>query len=238
MKPKSQAKIDSSRWLAYAVAGVASSLVSTPCAEGAIHYSGRINQHFNGFDEETFPLVPGASLFFEHIHSCFVTSSCSFPGAAKVIIRGGSIAGYIPSCRFFQGDVSASNLDAHATIAQLPFSAKPGVLVAGATTSSCGGRPFRGAFRDDLDGFVGFRFDVGNGVQYGWARVSVDGSLVSANFRVLDYAYADPGETIRAGQKTERDAALVQEESLGALAFGAAGVLAWRKRRDVRSPGV
>jgi len=235
MKPKSQAKIDSSRWFAYAVAGVASGLVSTPCAEGAIHYSGRINERFNGSDEKTFPLVPGASLFFEHIHSCFARY-CSFPGEALVAILGGSIAGYIPSCRYFQGDVSASNLDAGATIAQLPFSAKAGVLVAGATTSSCGGRPFRGAFRNDLEGFIGFRFDVGNGVQYGWARVSVRAPSTAA-FRVLDYAYADPGETIRAGQKTERHAGPVQEESLGALAFGAAGVLAWRRRRDVRSPG-
>ncbi|HEY1584028.1 MAG TPA: hypothetical protein VGF73_13110 [Chthoniobacterales bacterium] len=207
--------------------------MSTPSAEGAIHYSGRINEHFNGSDEKTFPLVPGASLFFEHIHSCF-GMYCSFPGAAEVLIRGGSIAGYLPYCRHFQGDVSASNLDTGATVAQLPFSVKPGALVAGGTTSSCGGRPFRGGFRYDLDGYIGFRFDVGSGVQYGWARVSVR-DLVSANFRLLDYAYADPGEPIRAGQKAERDAGPVQEESLGALAFGAAGVLAWRRRRDVRS---
>ena len=235
MKAKSQAKIDNSRWFAYAVAGVASGLVSTPCAEGAIHYSGRINQRFNGSDEKTFPLVPGASLFFEHRPSFTSSTFFYFPGLAEVIIRGGSVAGYIPSCRYFQGDVSASNLDARASIAQLPFSAKPGVLVASATTSSCGGRPFRGQFRGpDLDGFIGFRFDVGNGVQYGWARVSVRATS-TANFRVLDYAYADPGETIFAGQKTERNAGPVQEESLGALALGAAGVLAWRRRRDVRS---
>ena len=230
MKPKSQAKIDSSRWFAYAVAGAASGLVSLPCAEGAIHYSGRINEHFNGSDEKTFPLVPGASLFFVH-RPPHTSSTFYSTGFAEAIIRGGSIAGYIPSCRYFQGDVSASNLDVRATLAQLPFSAKPGVLVAAATTSSCGGRPFRGQFRDDLEGFIGFRFDVGNGVQYGWARVSVH-DVGTANFRVLDYAYADPGETIRAGQKTERHAGPVQEESLGALAFGAAGVLAWRKRRS------
>ena len=234
MKPKSKAKIDGSRWAAYAVAGVASSLVSAPCAEGAIHYSGRIYQYFNGSDERTFPLVPGASLFFSHRpHS---TSTYIFiPGSARVIARGGSLAGYIPSCRYFQGDASASNLDAGATIAQLPFTAKPGVLVAGATTSSCGGRPFRGQFNSDSNGFIAFRFDVGHGVQYGWARVSVRGPTL-ANFRVLDYAYADPGETILAGQKkSERHAGPVKEDSLGALALGAAGVLAWRTRRDARS---
>ncbi len=106
--------------------------------------------------------------------------------------------------------------------------------MAAATTSSCGGRPFRGQFRNDLNGFISFRFDVGNGVQYGWARVSVRG-LTLANFGVLDYAYADPGEPILAGQKkSERDAGPVAEESLGALALGAAGLLAWRRRREER----
>ena len=90
MKPKSQAKIDSSRWFAYAVAGVASSLVSTPCAEGAIHYSGRINQHFNGFDEKTFPLVPGASLFFKHFPPH--TSSTFFDPGLAVNERGAMLA--------------------------------------------------------------------------------------------------------------------------------------------------
>jgi hypothetical protein len=58
-------------------------------------------------------------------------------------------------------------------------------------------------------------------------------------FRLVDYAYADPGEPIRAGQKSstemvpeESNDIIPQEGSLGALALGATGLLAWRKRRS------
>jgi hypothetical protein len=52
-----------------------------------------------------------------------------------------------------------------------------------------------------------------------------------ADFWLVDYAYADPGEPIRAGQTSSND--IVPEEgSLGALALGAAGLLAWRKSRS------
>jgi hypothetical protein len=83
MKPKSQAKIDSSRWLAYAVAGVASGLGGLPCAEGAIHYSGRINERFNGSDEKTFPLVPGAWLFFFIFTAVSKRRNAPFPALRK-----------------------------------------------------------------------------------------------------------------------------------------------------------
>jgi MYXO-CTERM domain-containing protein len=50
------------------------------------------------------------------------------------------------------------------------------------------------------------------------------------DFWLVDYAYADPGESIRAGQTSSNDAP--ELESLGGLALGAAGLLAWRKRRS------
>jgi hypothetical protein len=70
-------------------------------------------------------------------------------------------------------------------------------------------------------------------MQYGWARLRVQNGY-TADFKLLHYAYADPGETIGAGQKKERETSGVGEESLGALALGAAGVAAWRKRRRRR----
>jgi hypothetical protein len=50
-------------------------------------------------------------------------------------------------------------------------------------------------------------------------------------FTVLDYAYADPGEPIRAGQRRSTEQ-IPSEGSLGWLALGAAGVLQWRKSRS------
>jgi hypothetical protein len=65
------------------------------------------------------------------------------------------------------------------------------------------------------------------------------GEKANRAFEVLDYAYADRGEPIRAGQTSsnemvpeENDDIVPQEGSLGWLALGAAGLLAWRKRRS------
>jgi len=50
-------------------------------------------------------------------------------------------------------------------------------------------------------------------------------------FKLIDYAYADPGEPIRAGQKSSDERA-PDQGSLGSLAVGAVGLLAWRKSRS------
>ncbi len=67
------------------------------------------------------------------------------------------------------------------------------------------------------------------------------GGAQKYRFGLLDYAYADPGEPIRAGQKSSAEQAPDQgstdeqapdEGSLGGLALGAVGLLAWRKNRS------
>ena len=83
-------------------------------------------------------------------------------------------------------------------------------------------------------GFIGFRFNNGAGVQYGWARIKMLG-VPHYDFALLDYAYADPGERLRAGQTSEdtlSDEQSPDQGSLGGLALGAAGLLAWRKSRS------
>lgn len=76
----------------------------------------------------------------------------------------------------------------------------------------------------DGEGYVGFMFDVGQGSQYGWAKVRMDGPENNNTFTVLGYAFAGPGEEILAGQVPEPG-------SLGLLATGAAGLLLWRRLR-------
>ena len=59
-------------------------------------------------------------------------------------------------------------------------------------------------------------------------RVKFAGAPIDHDFWLVDYAYADPGEPIRAGQ-TSSNEMVPEEGSLGWLALGAAGLLAWRK---------
>jgi LPXTG-motif cell wall-anchored protein len=53
-------------------------------------------------------------------------------------------------------------------------------------------------------------------------------------FAVVDYAYGDPGDRVLAGQ-TGANTSAPELESLGGLALGAAGLLAWRRRRGSSS---
>jgi hypothetical protein len=90
-------------------------------------------------------------------------------------------------------------------------------------------------------------------MQYGWVRIKWGGctfgkSLVN-KFILMDYAWGDPGDKIKAGQKGPHDddtqvepqpvkkpAAAPQADSqgsLGLLALGAVGLRAWRKSRRV-----
>jgi MYXO-CTERM domain-containing protein len=50
-------------------------------------------------------------------------------------------------------------------------------------------------------------------------------------FKVLDHAYAEAGESTRAGQRSI-DEQTLSEGSLGWFALGALGLLRWRKRRS------
>jgi hypothetical protein len=75
-------------------------------------------------------------------------------------------------------------------------------------------------------GFVGFCFNGGAGQQYGWARITMDGAPAN-KFTLVDYAFADLGQRIRAGQTGVSDSG----GSLGLLAIGCAGLLAWRACR-------
>ena len=87
---------------------------------------------------------------------------------------------------------------------------------------------------DNGTGYVGFRFNNGAGIQYGWGRVWITGHPENA-FEVIDYAWGDVGDRIRAGQ-TSTNEMVPEEGSLGWLALGAAGLLAWRKRRSQAAP--
>ena len=217
--------VSRSRWLAYATASAATALTSGHSVEGAIHYSGLVNAVFR--PEKTrrmsFQLDrPGNSIAFDHI------ANSSFAGFR---VRSGSFRVYLPgydcidNLAFGQRVSSATHVyfvrSGH--IKENGFGPIAWLAYSGYSTLA--------QFLSPGIGYVGFRFDNGRGFQYGWARVNMAGARKKNGFKLIDYAYADPGESITAGQ-TSNDEPGSEEGSLGWLALGAAGLMAWRQRRS------
>jgi hypothetical protein len=200
--------IPESRWLAYATAGAATVLTGANSLEAAIHYSGPLHVPFPPDQNlhETFQLAnPGNSFELDH----------NVSGHAAFTIIGdvrGKIYPY------------ASRLNSGDRISAGPFA---GGYVGYMVKSQ--DAPF-GQWKRPGIGFVGFSFDVGKGTQYGWVRVKMAGNRKNNGFFLLDYAWADAGEPIAAGQ-TSSEGQVPALGSLGLLAAGAAGLLVWRKRR-------
>jgi hypothetical protein len=104
--------------------------------------------------------------------------------------------------------------------------------------------------------YIGFRFNNGPGVQYGWMRIRFAGCDQPGlnRYIVKDYAWGDPDDQIKTGQKSlnEEEAAppaaaaahkpsfstIDSKGSLGLLALGAVGLQTWRESRSGRVDSV
>jgi hypothetical protein len=223
---RKKAAIPPSRWLAYATAGLATGAVTAPTADAEIHYFSPVHIHMEGPNAATWrvPLTGGASLTFYRDADSAPSQGNIFSDAIAV-----SRNAAVHAIRRGRGGpfYSAANLPAGSNVSGgLFYSGFPELI-----------DPDFGQFTLPGVGYAGFKFDVGNGVQYGWVRLRTNQTRrPQAIMTVLDYAFADPGEPIAAGQRTENEDVMrpPAEESLGALALGAAGVCAWRRRRASR----
>ena len=188
-KPVSIAK---TRWVAYAAAGAATALAGSQSAEAAIHYSGRVNELFTVGHADNFKLDrPGD--FFRLSHTSYgygANDKFAIFGIASAAFRGFldifTNRHYVSKLTFGQ-PISMGNF-----IQQYPQRAG-GFMVHYGNPHQWGIPGY---------GFIGFRFNNGAGVQYGWARIKMSG-VPDYDFVLLDYAYADPGERLRAGQTLE-----------------------------------
>ena len=215
--------IPSGRWSAYAAAAAASTFAAAHSTEATIHYSGMLDAKIVGNRVLTVPLGSAAGSF-TIIHSFGRYGSTSRSGNVFFFLNAGS-----PSVNGFyigKPEASVSNLDRGDAIPTRPFVPDGGVMA----SNSCGcSHGIRGQFRDDGVGFIGFKFNNGAGDQYGWVRVRLLGPWNQG--KLVDFAYGDPGERVVAGQKESHPSG-PQMESLGGLALGGAGLLAWRRRRQ------
>jgi hypothetical protein len=209
------AYIAKTRWAAYATAGAATALAGSQSAEAAIHYSGLLHVEFPPHRDtlKTFQLMgqPGRSLYFWHVTG---QARLGVIGAFLVSFGGRSIGSsdrYVSKLSFGQ-NISSGEF--------WPY--EFGFMATGSNTYW--------AWAERGTGYAAFRFNSGSGLQYGWIRVTMAGPPLNG-FLVTGYAYADPGEPIRAGQRSSNE--MVPEEgSLGWLALGAVGLFAWRKSRS------
>lgn len=242
---KSIAQISQSRWVAYASAGAATALAGVGSAEADIHYSGVLNAPFPAGSGSvgSFPLDNAAILRFVN------SAAGSSGGAAFFRLQGAAVS------NMFVGTANGpfrypSNLAFGANIAAGPFAAFNGIYFA---TLAYGNGYAHSKFLNPGIGYIGFRFNGGGGIEFGWARVNMTGDIANEapgdrtnlpssqharhaggrginvpgnGFTLVDYAWADVGTAITAGQT-----AVPEPSSLGLLAVGAAGLLLWRKQR-------
>ena len=235
-RQKNSLIVSNSRWLAYAAAGAATAFAGTHAAEAEIHYSGLIKYRFNGLRSQhhSFHFLNHQALVFER-NINYTGTNYSYNGFNDHfhINPSGSVAGFFYTCAYSTSVASVSNLDRGDAISQRPFVPSGGIMMT-ADGLGCGGAA-RGQFFSAGTGFIGFKFDSGQGVQYGWARIK-KGPYPENQYELVDYAYADPGEPIKAGQRRSAEAQIPAQGGLAMLALGAVGLMAWRRQRRRSAP--
>ena len=213
--------VSNSRWLAYAAASTASTLAGAHSAEAEIHYSGLRNWTLGygiNYLHVSVPLGNGLLAKFSE-----QTYSLNFS------IGGAAVSNSF--CAYYYVRFSSNwvyRLHRGAKISNYNFYSGRGLMLILA--------PYSGAsfFKKGI-GYIGFRFNNGAGTQYGWIRVRMPGPpYLDARFRLVDWAWGDPGDRIKAGQTSSAGhqvEAVPDQGSLGLLALGGAGLMAWRRRR-------
>jgi hypothetical protein len=229
------ASIPKARWAAYAAAGAATALGGTPSADAEIHYSGLVNHDFaNG--PFTGPLDPGVSLELFVGTGTHVGNTTNHFGA--MFIRTppsdqSTIGAFVGTEAWYAG-FYLLELPARVSLLRQRIG-NYCKYFSTCTCNACFGGYIGGSgrFRDRGIGFIGFAFSHGAGLHYGWARVQTSGPP-DYRFVLVDYAWGDVGDRIKTGQRSSSGDmvdTVTDSGSVGLLALGAAGLVAWRKQR-------
>jgi len=82
---------------------------------------------------------------------------------------------------------------------------------------------------DGTPAYLGLRFVISGNTHYGWAQVATNVSSASSRFQLIDWAYEiRPDTGIHVGDTVGE---VPEPSTLSLFALGAAGLLAWRRRK-------
>jgi hypothetical protein len=223
--------ISTGRWTAYMAAAAASTFVGVGSTEAEIHYSGHVDVQLTGNAQASLPLSNDASLVFENI-SPGSTFWQDFTFVMKGVISGSAWGDDYGFSRIFLSKLPLGENVSAGRFLSVTGNPNHGVLFTNWSDGQFAANTGR------VRGFVGFRFNTGNGTQYGWARIETKNPGNNHTRDVIkDYAWGDVGDAILTGQTQSFQPANANSVagSLGLLAFGAQGLDAWRTQRTQKS---
>lgn len=227
---RSKVVINARKFATYSLAGAAAAAGMSETADADITYNnlGILMQDTNSSDGMGLLLRIGfgssgsynLDLTHQLLPSATFGPSFGF-AAAGGSLGGGSLNGV--SIAGIAGTFSyASNVASGQAI-----SALTNWLSASAAGSMAFGPGYGGdQFLSAGEGFMAVRWNDGADTFYGWVRVNMNGASENS-FTVVDYAFAGPGESLMTGEGV-----VPEPGSLAGLALGAAGLAAWRRRRE------
>lgn len=240
--------LSKTRWAGYAAAGAAAVLGANEAAEAGIYYSGELNQpvghgsfiSVKGYDYFPIDLTgDGKPDLLMVVGASRAPNDTVTYGEALVVGSDPDwfnslydLTGIARVAGFRRGEFSFASLLKRGEFVSHKSNSPRSFLNVG--TLAYGAGYTYSLFKEEgTRGYVGFSFDAGEGTQYGWVQVKMDTGPSKNAFTVVDYAYADAGEAIWAGQQS---AAVPEPGSLGLLATGGIGLLLWRRARRNRQP--
>ncbi len=228
-KVRPRCSLNGGRWISYTVAAAATAVAATNDAEAGILYSGALNLSYSVPQAHgTLKLKTiisnghlGGSVFASMKHyATDALNPVGFNSSQKASDRFKVLGSFFGKAKGFlsAGHPYASKLASGAVISGGAFNAS-------GTVNRMASNGLHGKWKTAGTGFLGFEFNPGGGVEYGWARVTIGGGGTKAysKMTLVDYAYGTPGQAITAGQT-----AVPEPASLGLLAVGAVGLFCIR----------